>query len=258
MIAARKELDQAYATLNWYTGKPSDQDYAEADAKLALAETQLAEAEQAWERLKEGVDELELELANARLDNARVKLASAEAVLASLELTAPFDGVVLEVDAQPGEALAVGQAVLVLSDPKAVEVQATVIEEDLPYVETGQGVDLFFDALPDVEAHGRVDRILPKRLPGDRPLYTIYITLDDVPDKLVDGMTADASIVIAQRESVLCLPRGVVRASSSGTAVIEVWTGTEIERRTIEIGLRGDVQVEILSGLEEGELVVAK
>ncbi|HNB51851.1 MAG TPA: hypothetical protein PK530_07905, partial [Anaerolineales bacterium] len=72
------------------------------------------------------------------------------------------------------------------------------------------------------------------------------------------GMTADASVVIAERSEVLCLPRGVVRASSSGTTVIDIWTGSEIEHRTVEIGLRGDVQVEILSGLEEGELVVAK
>ena len=50
----------------------------------------------------------------------------------------------------------------------------------------------------------------------------------------------------------------MVRASSSSEAVIEVWTGSETVQRTIEIGLRGDVQVEIVSGLEEGELVVAR
>jgi multidrug efflux pump subunit AcrA (membrane-fusion protein) len=119
-------------------------------------------------------------------------------------------------------------------------------------------VELYFDALPDVESSGVVTRIVPERLSGDRPLYQVYVRLDAVPVHLVDGMTADTAIQIAQRQQVLCLPRALVHASSGETATIKVWNGLTVEKREIKIGLRGDVYIEILSGLVEGEKVTSK
>jgi hypothetical protein len=103
-----------------------------------------------------------------------------------------------------------------------------------------------------------VDRIIPQRIEGDRPLYNIYITLNEIPDGLADGMTADTAITIASREGVLCLPRAVVRASSGDTTVVNVWDGMQELDKEIEIGLRGDTYVEIVSGLTEGEQVVTR
>ena len=80
----------------------------------------------------------------------------------------------------------------------------------------------------------------------------------DLPDGLLAGMTVDASIVVASRSDVLRLPRALVRARTDGTATIQVWTGSEIEERLVQTGLRGDVHVEILDGLREGEQVVAQ
>jgi RND family efflux transporter MFP subunit len=258
LTAAEQNMNLKLATWNWLLLPASESDYQKADANLALAQAQVAAAQAAYEAMQSGPAVLDVQLATAQIADAEAKLASAQAALDSLEVRAPFDGIIIEVNANPGETIPQGTGIITLIDPQAVEVEATVIEEDYPYIETGQEVALFFDALPDAEISGVITRILPTRVPGDRPLYYIYIALSAVPDKLAEGMTADASVVIAARSAVLCLPRGVVRASSGGTAVVEVWTGTATGRRTIEVGLRGDVQVEILSGLAEGELVVAR
>jgi hypothetical protein len=122
----------------------------------------------------------------------------------------------------------------------------------------GQAVEVFFDARADVTVTGKVARIIPKRIEGDRPLYNIYISLDDVPDGLADGMTSDTAITIAKREGVLCLPRAAVRASSASTTTIKVWDGVQELTKEIEVGLRGDTYVEIVSGLSEGEQVVTR
>jgi RND family efflux transporter MFP subunit len=258
MVEARNARDKALATLNWYEGHASEGEIAEAEANLTLAQTQLERAQENWDSLQAGPDPLEVDLAEAKVKDARARLAEAEADLASIEIKAPYDGAVLEVNARAGERLAAGTALLVLSDPQALEVEATVIEEDLPYVETGQPVDLFFDALPDEQVQGTISRIVPQRLAGDRPLYTVYINLERVPEKLVAGMTSDASVIIAQRQAVLCLPRALVGASPNGKAIVEVWANGREEQRPVEVGLRGDTTVEILSGLEEGEQVVAR
>ena len=97
-----------------------------------------------------------------------------------------------------------------------------------------------------------------QRIEGDRPLYNIYITLKAIPDGLADGMTADTAITIASRDGVLCLPRAVVRASSGDTTLVKVWDGVQEISKEITIGLRGDTNVEIVSGLNEGEQVVTR
>jgi macrolide-specific efflux system membrane fusion protein len=71
-------------------------------------------------------------------------------------------------------------------------------------------------------------------------------------------MTADTAITIASREGVLCLPRAVVRASSGDTTLVKVWDGVQEISKEIEIGLRGDTYVEIVSGLSDGEQVVTR
>jgi multidrug efflux pump subunit AcrA (membrane-fusion protein) len=104
-----------------------------------------------------------------------------------------------------------------------------------------------------------VERIVPKRIEGaSSPQYNIYISLSDIPDGLVDGMSSDAAVTIAKRAGVLCLPRAVVRASGGSTTNVKVWDGSQSVSRQIEVGLRGDAFVEILSGLKEGEQVVTR
>ena len=119
-------------------------------------------------------------------------------------------------------------------------------------------MEIFFDARPDVTVQGKVERIIPKRIEGDRPLYNIYISLNEVPDGLADGMTSDTAITIAKREGVLCLPRATVRASAGDTTIVKVWDGVEVMDKEITTGLRGDTYVEIVSGLTEGEQVVTR
>jgi HlyD family secretion protein len=196
--------------------------------------------------------------AKARLEQAQLALEDAQKQLADATLVAPFEGVILEVKANPGEAIAAHSPLIVMADPRAVEVESTVIEEDLPSVKVAQPVKLFFDAKPDDTATGRVARIIPQRTAGDRLLYPIYISIDDLPQGLIAGMTVDASVVVATRSDVLRLPRELVRVRSDNTAQIKVWDGQQIEPRTITVGLRGDSFVEVVDGLREGERVVSE
>ncbi|HSF82747.1 MAG TPA: HlyD family efflux transporter periplasmic adaptor subunit [Anaerolineales bacterium] len=258
LLSARASRHQRMANLNWYLGKPSEQQIASVDAQIALAQADFEAAQMKWEVLQEGHESLDMKLAVMLVTHAETRLAAAEKDLAAVEIKAPVSGVVLQVNAQAGSTATAYTPLIVLNDPTAVEVEATIIEEDYPYVEIGQPVNLFFDALPDAEVVGKITRILPKRAPGDRPLYYIYISLDKIPENLVAGMNADSAVVISQLKDVLCLPRSMVSSSSQGQAFVEVWSGEQIEKRAIVTGLRGDVNVEIISGLVEGDLVVSR
>ena len=225
LTAAKADLKNLESNMNWYTSKPTENDITNADSELALAQA---------------------------------KYDAAKAVLESLEIKAPFDGIVFAVSAQVGETYPAETTLFTIGDPKALEVIANVTEEDYPLLSLGQEVEIYFDALPDVTAQGKVERIIPKRIEGDRPLYNIYITLNDIPVGLADGMTADTAITIAQNSGVLCLPRAVVRASSGDTTTVKVWDGVQEISKQITIGLRGDTYIEIVSGLNEGDQVVTR
>jgi multidrug efflux pump subunit AcrA (membrane-fusion protein) len=204
------------------------------------------------------MDAQTIKAADENLALKQAELDDAQAVLDQMELKAPFGGVVIEVDAVIGVPKTGGDTLFKMIDPKALEMRANVTQEDYPLLKMGQSTQVYFDASPDVIAEGKVDRIVPQVVEGDSPTYDIFITLDEVPDGLVDGMTADANIMIASRLGALCLPRSVVHASADNKAKVGVWNGSGTENRDITVGLRGDSNVEILSGLEEGEQVVVQ
>lgn len=169
---------------------------------------------------------------------------------------APFDGVVIEVAAIPGAYLPPHAPLLRLSDPHAVEIQTTVIEEDLPLVRVGQTTELYFDAYLDVVL-GVVTRIVPQRVPGEaRPLYHVIIRPQEPPPDVLPGMTADAAIIIDHVEDTVRLPKALLRFTGSDRAEAQVWRNDVAETRAVQVGLRGDVYAQILDGLREGDEVV--
>jgi RND family efflux transporter MFP subunit len=204
-------------------------------------------------------DPKSIEAAENNLALKKAQLDAAQTTLDNMELKAPFSGIVIEMDAVTNQPFHANDLLFKIIDPKVLEVIANVTEEDFPLLNVGQSAEIFFDARPDVTARGKVSLIIPVRIEGsDTPLYDIYITLDEVPDGLADGMTADTAITIAKREGVLCLPRAIVRASGSDTTIVKVWDGAQELEKEIEVGLRGDTYVEIVSGLNKGEQVVTR
>jgi membrane fusion protein, macrolide-specific efflux system len=222
---AKEELRSLESRLNWYTSNPTESEIVAVDSELALAQA---------------------------------KYDAAKAILDSLQIRAPMNGIVFAVSAESGQTYQAETSLFTIGDPKALEVVANVTEEDYPLISVGQRAEIFFDARPEVTVQGRIERIIPMRIEGDRPLYNIYISLDEVPDGLADGMTSDTAITIAKHEGVLCLPRAIVRASGGDTTTIRVWDGIQETAKEITLGLRGDTYVEILSGLSEGEQVVTR
>ncbi len=234
-------------------------DQRSADSEVTKAAQTYQEAQDKLAALQKGRDPLEVQAAQLKVQEAQMALDNAQADLKSAVIAAPFDGIVLAVKAAAGETVNAGGALLVLSDPQAVEIESSVIEEDYPLVKVGQTAELFFDAQPALALTGTVARLVPQRLAGDRPLYPVVIAVDEpLPPTLAPGMTVDASLILDARAAVLRLPRAVVRARSDGTAVVKVWDGQAVTEHTIQVGLRGDSYVEILDGLQEGEQVVAE
>jgi HlyD family secretion protein len=227
------------------------------DGGVRAAQTQLLEAQNTLSNLISPTT-TSLITARADLESARLSLEQARHQLAQSTIVAPFDGVIVDVKQQAGDMVNANTAIVTLIDPQALEVEASVAERDLALVQAGQEAQLLFDAQPDLTATGHVERIVPARLSGSQALYPVYLTFDQLPDGLAADMSVDISITIAGTANVLRLPRAMVHARPDNTAQVDVWVEDHVEPRSIKTGLRGDVYIEIVDGLNEGDLVVSQ
>jgi RND family efflux transporter MFP subunit len=165
-------------------------------------------------------------------------------------ITAPIEGVVLRRDGEIGEIVEQGQILFRVGAPKPLHVIAEVNEEDIPRVAVGQTVLLRTDAFPARRLEGKVYEITPM---GDAvaKTYRIRVALpDDTP--LHIGMSVEANVVTREKANALLVPADAV----AGARVFVV-DGDRARARQVEVGIRGTRQVEIVSGLVEGERVVA-
>ena len=123
-------------------------------------------------------------------------MASAKAVQDLAILTAPYDGTVGLIHIRQGEEVMPGQAVLVMGDLSTLRVETTDLDEyDIARVESGQRVDLTFDALPEKVLPGRVIHVAPMSSPGQAATtYTVIINFEEYEPALRWGMTAFVDI----------------------------------------------------------------
>jgi membrane fusion protein, multidrug efflux system len=165
-------------------------------------------------------------------------------------ITAPIDGVVLRRDGEIGEIVEQGQILFRVGPPKPLHVIAEVNEEDIPRVAIDQIVLLRTDAFPGRRLVGKVYEITPM---GDAiaKTYRIRISLpDDTP--LHIGMSVEANVVTREKANALLVPADAVQG-----ARVFVLDDNRVRARTVEVGIRGSRNVEIVSGLNEGERVAA-
>jgi multidrug efflux pump subunit AcrA (membrane-fusion protein) len=192
LAQAQKEYDALVRQYNNLLGTANEIDLSQAQADLAIAQADLAKAQRDYDLLQKGPDPDQVKLAQARLDNAKTQLAAAQSALQDLELHAPFDGTVTNLDVHEGEWVTPGQVVLGLSDLGVLRVETTDLSErDIPKVKVGGAVTVFIKAL-NQDVTGRVRQIAPlaDTLGGD-VVYKTTIDLDTRPDGLRAGMSVE-------------------------------------------------------------------
>ncbi len=199
LAAARERRDKAKRNLNYLLSLPDEIEIARAEGELAVAKTELEAAQREWEKVKDGPDANVLELTQARLRNAKAQLSASRTALADLELKAPFTGTVSRVQVRSDEWVSPGQPVMTLADLENLVVETTDLSEiNIAQIEIGNTAIITFDALPEVTVSGTVVYIAPKAAEGAGVNYPVKLTLSNIPDRLLWGMTAFVDIQIEQ------------------------------------------------------------
>jgi HlyD family secretion protein len=222
------------------------------------------------------------ENSKASLSSAQSALDRAKVNLAYATIYSPIDGVVLNRAVEEGQTVASSfntpTLFSIANDLTQMEVQTSVDEADIGKVRNGQKVEFTVDAYPDLKFDAVVSQVRLQPVTTNNVVTYIVILRAPNPDKkLMPGMTASAAIYVADKPDALIVPGKATRfrpdqaylkkMAGSGPAGPDrpsedqkfVWIETDstsIHRIPVRTGIDNGTNVEILSGLTQGEKVV--
>ena len=209
------------------------------------------------------VDAAEAALAAAKssLIVSQSKLVHDQALYDYTRITAPFAGVVTERYANLGTLMQAGTGsstqvlpLVRLSEDDKFRLVIPVPESDVRYVRVGDSVNVLVPAL-NRTFPGEVARFSVDVREDTRTMHTEV----DVPNPdriLIPGVYAEATLVLEKKDNVLALPLEAVTYQGSQGSVYVVNSAGEIENRAVTLGMRTPNEVEVVSGVQEGEQVV--
>lgn len=289
---ARAEL--ASAQERWNTLKESQApELQSAQARVDQVQADLRSAQQRWDTLetdqtaelraaqarvdqaKAGLDQAQANAVQDRLRKAEVTSAQAQVARAQAQvdnakimldyttIRAPRDGVILQKIAEQGTIVTSGRSVVgqgtdivELGDLTKMFVEVQLDEVDVGKVQAGQPVSIGIDAFQDEQFQGVVTRIDPQAV-ALQNITTVLTTvqMNNSDKRLKPEMTATCEFLVDQVEKALYLPSWAVE-KMNGESVVTVATGQELTTASVQVGLVGDENTEIVAGLKEGDEVI--
>ena len=293
VTSAQRALDSAQAKLAAANDGPSSADVAAADAAVASAEAAQAAATEKLNTVNEGATDFQLSTARAAMDSAFAALAAAQARrdeayrgpkantidqaraavrsaalaveaaqirLKNAQIIAPFDGTVGAISAEPGEFFGASTTnpAIVLLTPDRLTLKMDVGETDYANLKTGQAGGVLFDSIP-----GRVYPFVISEI-GLSPSVTQGVVTYQVKASLVlaadaprpaPGMNARGQIITESKPNLLVVPPRAIRKSGNDQ-VVDVRRDGSIVAQVVTTGATDTGQVEVVTGLVEGDVVV--
>ena len=185
--------------------------------------------------------------------------------IASMTLTAPISGIVLSRDTDKGSAVIPissaygGTVVMTIADVSEKHFKGDVDEADIGKVHLGLSARIYVESYPDEPFSAELTHISPLGREEEEIInFQIKATIEDPEDRLRVGMSADAELILEEHEDVLVIPEGAIIYEDEKTYVNIQDVSVPEGVRKIEItkGITGGLKTEVLSGLDEGQVVV--
>jgi RND family efflux transporter MFP subunit len=193
----------------------------------------------------------------AKVLQAEAQLAKVNAQIRDHILRAPFNGVVSSIDLVPGEIVGTGPVITIVSND-AFTITALVPEIDITKLSINQKAHIRFDAQENETLPATILFVSPLAREIDGVSYfEVILALDNPPDWIRSGLNADIDIVIETRENVLRIPRRFLVEENGSHTVLVPHGDAETRSVPISVEFEGNDGYVQVSGLNEGDTVVA-
>jgi HlyD family secretion protein len=248
--AAQRNLDALRRLQQEGAASPGEVRHAEDILQGTQADVTLAEQKQ-----KDRYSKPETARIEAQSAEAQAAYEAAEDALLKSSVRAPFDGLVYSLPVKQGAFVQAGELMLQEADLSRVLVRAFVDEPDVGRLQSGQKVEIIWDALPGRTWTGSVTTVPSTvKLRVSRNVGETTCVVDNHDLRLLPNVNVGITIVVAQHSNVLTLQRDALRIDESKPYVYTIVNG-HVKRQAIEFSLQNLTRVEITSGLAEGDTV---
>ncbi|HVH85392.1 MAG TPA: efflux RND transporter periplasmic adaptor subunit [Terriglobales bacterium] len=248
--AAQKNYDALQQLAK--TGAAAPSEVREAANRLATAEAQLKLLQQ---KQQGRYSPPEVNKVQAEAEQARATLAAAEDQLKHTEIRAPFDGTVYSIPIKQGEYVQQGELLIQLANLKRVQVRAFVDEPEIGRLATNQPVTVTWDALPGKSWHGEITQ-MPYTITtyGTRNVGQVLCGVDNDDGRLLPNINVTVNVSIANKKDVITIAREALHEDENGRFVYVI-KNDHLERQPVDAGIANNTRIEVISGLQPGELV---
>ncbi|MBN2480371.1 MAG: efflux RND transporter periplasmic adaptor subunit [Bacteroidales bacterium] len=221
--------------------------------QLELSEQEYQKQESLYE--KGGVTLRELRDAEVSMTSAKYSYETALIQLEKMNITAPFDGVIVELPFYTQNiAVSSGSLMATIMNYSDMYMGINLPEKNLSEVKIGQEVWITNYNIPDDTIVGTVNELSPV-VSSETRTFQGKLLIDNPELKLRPGMFVKADIVVTQKDSVIVIPKDVIISGTRGRTVFVVDRNAARERR-IETGIENAEQVEVVSGLTVNDQLV--
>ncbi len=230
-------------------GVVSDEEFEQSRTALAKAREELRNARENMEIVKNGITQRYKELSNTQIRST-------------------IDGMVLDVPIKVGNSVIQantfndGTTVATVADMTKMQFQGKIDETDVGKLHEGMPVKLTIGALQNVELDAELEYVAPKATEDNGVIMFEVKAAVRIPEDVFvrAGYSANASIMIQNREGVLALPESTVEFEGDKTYVYFLTSDPDadeqtFERREVAVGLSDGIDIEITEGLIEGDRI---
>ena len=225
----------------------------ESSRTTRLSESQLVGAVHQWHSVRPGG--AEHVQAQANLQQAQAGVALARARWSYARLRAPVAGTLIARQVEVGDVVQPGKSLMTLSPSGDTQVVAQIDEKQLKWLNLGQPARVSADAYPQARFPAELVYINPGVDP-QRGSVEVKLRVPQPPDYLRQDMTVSVDIQTAHRPQVLQVQESAVQGEAEGGAWVYKLLGPHVHKTAVLTGMRAGGWVEILEGLQAGEVVV--
>lgn len=252
-------------------------------ARIALIQARTNTANNAIRRF-------DIDTSTATIVRASATRVNAETTLKRTEIRAPMDGVVLSKTVEQGTIIAsalgissAGASMMQMGDTSRMYIDVAVDETDVANVDLDQKVDISIEAYPGIPFDGKVIRVDPQTTVAQNVTSVhVRVEIDNSSPTfklLKPGMNSSCAFVVGEKDNVIKVPNDALKDDSDGSKFVEVATGgkpapadpktgtpaeegmlVDVKKTKVkvEIGLEGNDETEIVSGVKEGDKIITQ
>lgn len=234
----------------------------ENNVQLESKKLQIQITEKEWEGQKilfekGGATQKDVNTAENAYINAKLALENAYITLGKQNIKAPFKGVIVNLPYYTqGIEVASGAVMAGVMDYSKMYVETQFPENALSKLQVGQKVHITNYNIKSDTLKGTLTQLSPA-INEETRTFSAYIMIDNPELKLRPGMFAKADVVTVRKDSVLSIPKDIIKNRRGGKLVYTV-DRNSAEEKVIQTGISNDKYIEVEKGLESGDKIVVK